>query len=134
MAKAFLTISEISDEMRVTGEAVRRWIRAGELIGVQPVPNGVIRVPATAYEAFKRRRGLAPRLPMREPEGHGRSYTNAADFYAEAIEPALKRDGLSGDELLTRAATDPAFARDHEQLLHDYVIYVREIEGGLVSA
>jgi len=134
MSDAFLTISEIAAEMRVTGEAVRGWIRAGELIGVQAVPNGVIRVPATAYEAFKRRRGLSPRLPMREPDGHGRAYRSASELYRMAIAPALERENLSGDELLARAASDLAFAHQHAQLLHDYVRFAREIEGALVDA
>jgi excisionase family DNA binding protein len=115
--KAFYTVKEVAKEFEVTEQSVRNWIRAGEIIAIQPVSNGVIRIPVPALDAFKRKRGLLPRIPVATTYGHRETYENMAEYYKATVEPILGELGLSSDEVLIRASDDLVFAHRNRELL-----------------
>jgi len=121
--KAYYTVQEIAAEMGVSSQAVRDWIHRGEIIAIQAVENGVLRIPVPSYDAFKRRKGLSPRLPMRTPTGSGRSFGSMDEFYDARIAPMLRRDGQTADELVRQAA-DRVEEPEYRQWLRDYARYV----------
>ncbi len=47
----YYTVEEVSQELRVAPETVRRYIKRGELDAL--TIGGVYRIPADAYERFK---------------------------------------------------------------------------------
>jgi excisionase family DNA binding protein len=115
--KAFYTVKEVAKEFEVTEQSVRNWIRAGEIIAIQPVSNGVIRIPIPALDAFKRKRGILPRIQVATAYGHRETYENVAEYYKATVEPTLNKLNLSSDEVLLRASDDRVFARRNRGLL-----------------
>ena len=91
MSPLFYTVAEVAVIFSVTAQAVRDWIRKGQLIAIQPSgENGVYRIPAPAVDAMRRRRGELPRILAREgsptPERAA-----SRDLYVATIKPALDR-------------------------------------------
>lgn len=128
--KAYYTIKEVAEEFEVTEQSVRNWIRAGEIIAIQPVANGVMRIPVPALDAFKRKHGILPAIPMSTSRGHGEVYESLTDYYRTAIEPGLHELGLSSDELLLRAGADRVFARRNRRLLESFARYASLVSEG----
>lgn len=48
----YLTVAAIAEELGVCMRTVSRWIAAGELQAIR-LPGGQLRIPQTAYTAFK---------------------------------------------------------------------------------
>jgi uncharacterized protein len=55
----FYSVSEVAARFDVTGQTIRNWIAAGQLLSVQPTPGGRYRIPAQALLAFEQKSGLA---------------------------------------------------------------------------
>ncbi len=51
----YRTVEEVADELRVTPETVRRWLRAGELPGLNLGRKAGWRIDATDFEEFIQR-------------------------------------------------------------------------------
>ena len=129
--KAYYTVKEIADEMAVSEQSVRNWIRSGQIIAIQPVTSGVMRIPVPAFDAFKRKQGILPPIPRSTGSAHVETFGDLADFYRRAIEPRLRELDLSVDEVLVRAAGDRVFASSHRRLLGDLARYVNWVAEGV---
>ncbi len=51
----YRTVEEVADELRVTPETVRRWLRAGELPGLNLGRKAGWRIDAADFEEFIQR-------------------------------------------------------------------------------
>lgn len=58
--KRFYSVSEVAARFEVTGQTVRNWIAAGQLLSVQPTPGGRHKVPAQALLRLEHESGLLP--------------------------------------------------------------------------
>ncbi|MBX6754529.1 MAG: helix-turn-helix domain-containing protein [Thermorudis peleae] len=52
MAERMLTVREVADQLRVSPETVRRWLRDGKLRGLWISDRGGWRIPASELARF----------------------------------------------------------------------------------
>jgi excisionase family DNA binding protein len=51
----YLTVDEVADELRVTDETVRRWLRAGQIVGLNFGRKAGWRIDRADFEDFVRK-------------------------------------------------------------------------------
>jgi len=125
----FYSVTEVARQFDVSGQTVRNWIEAGELLAIQPTRRGNFKIPAQALLVFKQRAGLLPAQELRFPEtGPSRQYQTAEELYEDLIAPRLEAAGVASvTELLARAERDNALAGSARDLLPLYDLYLKEL-------
>lgn len=114
----WMTVPEVAEEMGVSTQTVRNWIRSGSLGAVQVAERGAYRVPSIEIEFFRERAVAAARRPRPIKT---RDVTTPEAFFQARIRPVLESTGESSAEsLIARMRDDyslsgrfPRFARDY---------------------
>ena len=87
-AERYLSLQEVGDELGVSDQTVRRWVKAGELAAYKPGKE--YRIKGSDLEEFLQTREVSPKVQSPLPEfGDGRRLSR----FAEAIIAAAARWG-----------------------------------------
>jgi excisionase family DNA binding protein len=87
-AERYLSLQEVGDELGVSDQTVRRWVKAGELAAYKPGKE--YRIKGSDLEEFLKTREVSPKVQSPLPEfGDGQRLSR----FAEAIVAAAERWG-----------------------------------------
>jgi excisionase family DNA binding protein len=87
-AERYLSLQEVGDELGVSDQTVRRWVKAGELAAYKPGKE--YRIKGSDLEEFLQTREVSPKVQSPLPEfGDGQRLSR----FAEAIIAAAERWG-----------------------------------------
>jgi excisionase family DNA binding protein len=88
-AERYLSLQEVGDELGVSDQTVRRWVKAGVLAAYKPGKE--YRIKGSDLEEFLKTREVSPKVQSPLPEfGDGQHLSR---FFAEAIVAAAERWG-----------------------------------------
>jgi excisionase family DNA binding protein len=149
-AERYLSLQEVGDELGVSDQTVRRWVKAGELAAYKPGKE--YRIKGSDLEEFLQTREVSPKVQASLPDfGDGRRLSRFAEAiiavaarWGEAvsspemadsrrfgfIDAALGLGGVIGDRVATRGIRcleESGEARDQEEQVNQRRELVREL-------
>ena len=89
--RRFYSVSEVAARFDVTGQTIRNWIAAGQLLSMQRTPGGRHRISAQALLAFEQKSGLAANAASVDRASDPPTNASARTHRGESIAAELER-------------------------------------------
>lgn len=126
-AERYLSLQEVGDELGVSDQTVRRWVKAGELAAYKPGKE--YRIKGSDLEEFLKTREVSPKVQSPLPEADQEQREPLRDPWRAFVDRYLSR----WEKAAETGAFDRGAAMEFEATLEDLSEAIGEMEGREIS-